>query len=169
MTIRLYFLALLLAAPACSDDSDPNDSTSSSTSGAPTTGGSSTGEIIGWGGVCYVDLQCGDGGTSSCVHPDGCDKPGECSNDDPQGECPDDPAPKIPMPHSADGTATLCKSDATCMIAGEKFCFFYDGKCGEGFRGICLTKQECIDAVPSDLTESCPGLGFECDSPMYDP
>lgn len=164
--LRSALLALTLAA-ACGGDDSSDDSTSGSSTGEPTTGGS-TGEVIGWGGVCYVDLQCGDAGIAHCAHPDGCDMPGECADDPPKGECPNDPAPLIPMPQSGDGTGTICSSDELCMMSGKE-CFFYDGKCGEGFKGVCLTVAECAETIPPEITGQCPMTGFsgECVSPMY--
>lgn len=161
MTIRLYFLTLLLVAPACSDDSDPNGSTSSSSTGAPTSTGSSTGEYIGWGGVCYVDLDCGNGGGASCAHPDGCDVPGECAVTQPEGECPNDPAPLIPVPEGL-----TCDDDAICLDS-MTVCFFWDGRCGEGFSGVCRAPDRCAELIPPEITARCPGDG-ECASPMYD-
>lgn len=159
---RLSLALFALLAPACSKDDDPDGGSSSGSSTEPTTGGSSTGEPIGWD-HCFVDLQCGNDAAASCVHPDGCDMPGKCAFEEPQGECPDDPAPLIPLPSGAP-----CESNAVCSEFGKE-CFFWDGKCGMGFKGVCVTVRECGDLVPAEITSRCPDKPGDggCDSPMY--
>lgn len=160
---------LLILATGCGDDRGPDD-VPADTTGADETAtgeGDETAELP--EANCVVDLDCGDF-HSACSYPHGCDGPGRCVLEEPLGECPFNPAPLLQRP---DGLA--CSPTFACDPG--LVCFYWDGRCGAGFRGACVRPNDACELVPPELKAAdrwCreptvpPGGGFaSCESPAY--